>query len=85
MKGQAKHKNAPIIIPREKHSISRRHISKNVLKVLYGLKDAGFEAYLVGGCIRDLLANLQPKDFDVATDAQPNQVRKIFRNCTKKC
>lgn len=82
MKNLSQHKNiAPVVIPREKHNISRSHISKNVLKVLYGLRDAGFEAYLVGGCIRDLLANLQPKDFDVATDAQPNQVRKIFRNC----
>jgi poly(A) polymerase len=48
---------------------------------LYGLKDAGFEAYLVGGGVRDLLLELHPKDFDIVTDAQPEQVRKIFRNC----
>jgi len=75
------HKDLPKIIPREKHNISRNKISKNVLKVLYRLKDAGFAAYLVGGCIRDLLADLHPKDFDVATDARPNQVRNLFRNC----
>ena len=48
---------------------------------MYGLKDAGFEAYLVGGGVRDLLLELHPKDFDIVTDAQPEQVRKIFRNC----
>jgi len=77
-----RHKSVvPLIVPRAEHNISRKDISKNVIKVLYGLKDAGFEAYLVGGCIRDLLCNLQPKDFDVATDAKPNQIKKIFRNC----
>lgn len=74
-------KNVPLIIPREKHNISRVNISKNVLKVLYRLKDEGFEAYLVGGCIRDLLCELHPKDFDVATDARPNQIKQLFRNC----
>jgi poly(A) polymerase len=49
--------------------------------VLYRLKDAGFMAFLVGGCVRDLLIGLEPKDFDVATDALPEQVRKLFRNC----
>jgi poly(A) polymerase len=48
---------------------------------LYRLKNAGFEAYLVGGCVRDLLLGREPKDFDVATDAHPEEVRKIFRNC----
>jgi len=51
------------------------------LKVLYRLKKSGFEAYLVGGCVRDLLLGREPKDFDVVTDAHPEQVRKIFRNC----
>ena len=71
----------PLVIPREAHPISRRNISSAALKVLYGLRDAGFQSYLVGGAVRDLLAGRQPKDFDVATDATPEQVRETFRNC----
>lgn len=51
------------------------------MKVLYRLKKSGYEAYLVGGCVRDLLLGYEPKDFDVVTDATPEQVRKVFRNC----
>lgn len=69
------------IIGRDQHSISRKDISPNALKVLYRLKDAGFEAYLVGGCIRDLLLGLKPKDFDVVTNARPDEVKQVFRNC----
>jgi poly(A) polymerase len=69
------------IIPREQHPISRQHISPDALRVLYRLKDAGFQAFLVGGCVRDLLLGVTPKDFDVATDALPEQVKKLFRNC----
>jgi poly(A) polymerase len=61
--------------------ISRSLISDNALKVLYRLKKAGFQAYLVGGCVRDLLLGREPKDFDVVTDAHPEQVRAVFRNC----
>jgi poly(A) polymerase len=68
------------ITPRSEHSVSRDHISPNALKVLYKLKDAGHAAYLVGGGVRDVLLNRQPKDFDVATDAHPEKIRKIFRN-----
>ena len=71
----------PRIIPRAEHSISRAHISPNALRVLYRLKDGGFHASLVGGCVRDLLLGLEPKDFDVATDALPEQVKRLFRNC----
>lgn len=71
----------PRIYSRSEHSISRSQISENALKVLYRLKKSGFEAYLVGGCVRDLLLGREPKDFDVVTDAHPEQVRKIFRNC----
>ena len=71
----------PLVIPREAHPISRRNISPAALKVLYGLRDAGFQGHLVGGAVRDLLAGRQPKDFDVATDATPEQVRETFRNC----
>jgi poly(A) polymerase len=52
-----------------------------VLKALYTLRDAGFQAYVVGGGVRDLLAGLHPKDFDIATDAHPEQIRKLFRSC----
>ena len=71
----------PRIIPRADHTISRSHISPNALRVLYKLRDAGFMAFLVGGCVRDLLIGLEPKDFDVATDALPEQVKRLFRNC----
>ncbi|HEX5756934.1 MAG TPA: polynucleotide adenylyltransferase PcnB [Arenimonas sp.] len=69
------------IIPREDHGISRRDISPSALKVLYKLREAGFAGYLVGGAVRDLLIGGHPKDFDVATDATPEQVKALFRNC----
>lgn len=69
------------IYARPEHSISRSQISDNALKVLYRLQKEGFEAYLVGGCVRDLLLGREPKDFDVVTNADPEQVRKVFRNC----
>jgi len=69
------------IVPRDQHRISRANISENALKVLYRLKQEGHEALLVGGGVRDLLLGREPKDFDVATDALPEQVRRIFRNC----
>jgi len=69
------------VIPREQHSISRKDISETALKVLYRLNKAGYEAYLVGGGVRDLLLGKKPKDFDVTTSATPEQVRKLFRNC----
>jgi len=71
----------PVVVPRAEHPISRANISPNALKVLYRLKDAGHQGFLVGGAVRDLLLGLHPKDFDVATDAHPEQVRKLFRNC----
>ena len=69
------------VIPRQAHSISRQHISPNALKVLYRLNSAGFDAYIVGGGVRDLVLGGRPKDFDVATNATPEQIRKLFRNC----
>jgi poly(A) polymerase len=71
----------PVIVPRADHNISRTNISENALKVLYRLKNAGYEAYLVGGGVRDLLLGREPKDFDVATNASPEQVEREFRNC----
>lgn len=72
----------PVIIPRNEHNISRSDIDKPALDVLYGLKRAGYDAYLVGGCVRDLLLGLEPKDFDVVTNAEPEQIKEVFkRNC----
>ncbi|MDZ7747584.1 MAG: polynucleotide adenylyltransferase PcnB [Halofilum sp. (in: g-proteobacteria)] len=71
----------PRVIPRDQHCISRKHINPNALKVLYRLSKAGYQAHLVGGGVRDLLLGEQPKDFDVATDATPDEVRALFRNC----
>jgi poly(A) polymerase len=73
--------NTPRIIPRPEHQISRAQISEAALRVLYGLKKGGYEAYLVGGGVRDLLLGREPKDFDVATDARPEEVRRLFRSC----
>ncbi len=73
--------HGPLIVPRSEHGISRSSFSPNALKVLYRLKDGGYDAYLVGGCIRDVLLGIEPKDFDVVTNATPEQVKKLFRNC----
>lgn len=73
--------HTPVIYTRDQHPISRQDISKNALNVLYGLHKAGYRALLVGGCLRDLLRDEKPKDFDVATDATPEQVKKVFNNC----
>lgn len=61
------------VIPREQHTISRKDISENALKVLYRLNKAGYDALLVGGGVRDLLLGARPKDFDVTTSATPEQ------------
>ncbi|HEY1136995.1 MAG TPA: polynucleotide adenylyltransferase PcnB [Xanthomonadaceae bacterium] len=71
----------PLTIPRDQHAISRKDISPSALRVLYRLHEAGYGAYLVGGAVRDLLLGEHPKDFDVATDATPEQVKHLFRNC----
>ncbi|KDA53496.1 hypothetical protein EG19_04620 [Thermoanaerobaculum aquaticum] len=70
----------PTVLSRAEHPISRRLLSPNTLKVLYRLHRAGFLAYLVGGAVRDLLLGRTPKDFDVGTNARPQQVRQLFRN-----
>src|SRR5512142_2966421 len=68
----------PLIVPRPEHTVSRSNLSPNAVKALYRLKGQGFTAYLVGGCVRDLLLGREPKDFDVATNATPQQVMTIF-------
>lgn len=69
-----------LIVPREEHSVSPKSFSGNALKVLNRINEAGFSAYLVGGCVRDALVGLKPKDFDVATNASPEELRALFRN-----
>src|ERR1700756_4510734 len=71
----------PRVIPRAEHTLSRRDIDPDALKVLYRLRQADFTAYLVGGSVRDLLLGRRPKDFDIGTSAHPYQVKKLFRNC----
>jgi poly(A) polymerase len=73
--------HAPVILERNQHCISRRNIDPDAVRVLYRLDSCGFTAYLVGGGVRDLLLGRAPKDFDISTDAHPNQIRKLFRNC----
>lgn len=71
----------PVILERSHHPISRSDISQAALNVLYGLKRAGYEAYLVGGGIRDIYLGQHPKDFDIVTNALPDQVKETFPNC----
>jgi poly(A) polymerase len=71
----------PTVVPRADHTISRANISPAALKVLYRLKDGGYQSFLVGGAVRDLLIGREPKDFDIATDAHPDDVKRLFRNC----
>ena len=71
----------PNIIPRPSHNVSRDEISNSALKVLYRLHKSGFQAFLVGGGVRDALLELHPKDFDIATNAHPEEIRALFANC----
>ena len=70
----------PRILPRSEHPISRKDISANAVKVLYRLNNAGYNACLVGGSVRDLMLGRRPKDFDIGTDAKPNEIRRLFSN-----
>lgn len=72
---------SPVIRERTSHCLSRTDIDPDALKVLYRLANTGYTAYLVGGSVRDLLLGRQPKDFDLGTDARPNEIRRLFRNC----
>jgi len=71
----------PKIVPRRAHNVSRAEISASALKVLYRLDKSGFQAFLVGGGVRDALLELHPKDFDIATDAHPEEIKALFGNC----
>lgn len=70
----------PIIYSRDEHNISRQNIDPDALKIMYRLIRSGYKAYLVGGGVRDLLLNKQPKDFDISTDATPRKIKQLFRN-----
>jgi poly(A) polymerase len=73
------HSSSPRVIPESEHQIPRQRLDDNAMKVVYRLRDEGYDAYLVGGCIRDLLLNKHPKDFDVATSAHPEEAEELFR------
>jgi len=77
----SKQPTAPRIIPRAAHRVSRKEISKGALKVLYRLHKSGYQAFLVGGGVRDAMLDLHPKDFDIATNATPDEVQALFDNC----
>ena len=68
------------IVTRDRHTISRKNISPNALKVLYRLLKGGYQAYIVGGGVRDLLLGKKPKDFDIATNAEPAEIKILFNN-----
>ena len=71
----------PDSIPRDQHPVSRSMIDPDVVRILYRLKHEGYQAYVVGGAIRDILrGEHEPKDFDIATDARPMELRRLFRN-----
>ncbi len=71
----------PLVVARADHTISRRQIDPDALKVLYRLRKFDHVAYLVGGGVRDLLLDRHPKDFDIGTSAHPYEIKRIFRNC----
>jgi len=73
--------SGPLVLSRDQHSVSRKSMSNSALKVLYRLNKSGYDAYLVGGGVRDILLGLEPKDFDIATNATPEQIKELFRNC----
>ena len=72
--------SGPVVLARPDHSISRKLISEGAVKVLYRLKNSGYKAYMCGGAVRDLMVGGRPKDFDVCTDAEPRDLRRLFRN-----
>jgi poly(A) polymerase len=76
---QANNTGAPKRIPKKTHRIDPHLLSKNAVKVTDTLQEAGYEAFIVGGAVRDLVLGIGPKDFDVATNATPDQVQKLFR------
>ena len=78
-KKQTQNKSSPEIIKCQHHSISKKNISKNALNVIFNLQNAGYSAYIVGGAVRDLSLGKKPKDFDIATNATPEQIKNQFK------
>lgn len=76
----AKSSKGPLVIDAAEHNIDPYKLSRNAVKVVDSLQRAGYLAYIVGGGVRDLLLQLKPKDFDVATNATPEQVKQVFRS-----
>jgi poly(A) polymerase len=76
---KARVRREPKRIPASEHGIDRSRVSRNAIRVCETLQKAGHQAYIVGGAVRDLLLGVTPKDFDVATDATPEQVKALFR------
>ena len=72
---------ASTTIPRPEHTLSRRLVDDDALKVIHRLQQHDFETYLVGGGVRDLLLERRPKDFDLGTSAHPQQIKRLFKNC----
>lgn len=68
-------------MPQTRHIMSRKHVERNVLDIIQRLKSNGYDAFLVGGCVRDLLLDKKPKDFDIVTNARPQQIKRLFRRC----
>jgi poly(A) polymerase len=79
-KPQQHTRTTPEVLNASQHSLQRGQFSRYAVNIVERLQNAGYQAYLVGGCVRDLLLNIEPKDFDVATSATPEQVRAEFRN-----
>ncbi len=73
-------RSTPEVLGSSQHSLRRTRMSRNAVNVVERLQKAGYQAFVVGGCVRDLLLDLEPKDYDVATSATPEQVRAEFRN-----
>lgn len=71
----------PVVLPQREHSVDNRQIERGVIDIMYRLKKNGYRAYLVGGCVRDILLGMPPKDFDIVTDAHPRQIKRLFARC----
>ena len=78
-KEAARDTTAPIVLGPAQHGIDPKLVSSNAIRVTSSLQEAGFEAFVVGGAVRDLLLGVKPKDFDIATNATPEQVKRLFR------
>ncbi len=74
-------KLTPVVYPKSQHPLRREQIPKHVTQIIETLNEAEFEGYVVGGCVRDKLFGMSPKDFDVVTDARPEQIKQLFKNC----